>query len=161
MDIDRKGKWNTWGKWAASYTVEAALVFPILFSTLVFLLFLTFYAHDIVVQKAICYETALEAVHGGMIEDTGTIRCIRLSEEELLEYAQKRLLAGIIDGKERKISINLKEKEKLVSIEEQVYAEAVCEECDTADFIRTIHRIQEIKEKVKKELIQTEGEHDK
>lgn len=161
IGMNIKRRWDIWGKWAASYTVEAALVFPILFSVLVFLLFLTFYAHDVVVQKAVCYETALEAVHGGVIEDTGTIRCIRLSEEELFEYAQKRLSVGIIDGKKRRISINQKEKETLVSVEEQVYAEAICEELNTADFIRNIHRMQEVKEKVKKELIQIEGEYGK
>mgnify|MGYP001099980552 CR=1 FL=1 len=150
-----------WGRWKASYTIEAALVFPILFSTLVFLLFLTFYAHDVVVQKAVCYGTALEAVHGGVIEDTGMIRCVRPSREELFTYAQKRLLAGIIDGKERKISINLKEKEKVVYIKGQVYAEAVCEERNTADFIRNIRRIQTVKEKVKEELVQAKGEHGK
>ncbi len=148
-------------RWEASYTVEAALVFPVLFSALVFLLFLTFYAHDVVVQKAVCYETALEAVHGGILEDTGMIRCIRLSEEELFHYAQKRLDAGIIDGKERRITVNLEEKEKLIKIEGQVYAKAVCEELHMADFIRNIHRIQTVKERVKEELTSAEKAHGK
>lgn len=135
-------------RWDASYTIEAALVFPILFSVFVFLLFLTFYAHDVVVQKAVCYETALEAVHGGILEDAGVIRYIRPSEEELFTYAQKRLLAGVIDGKDRRISMELKEKEKQVKIEGEVSTKAVCEERYTADFIRMVHRIQTIKERV-------------
>lgn len=145
-------KWEKCGRWRASYTVEAALVFPVLFSILVFLLFITFYAHDVVVQKAVCYETALEAVHGGGIEDTGKIRCIRPSEEELFEYARGRILAGIIDGRERNISINLGEKEKQVCIEEREYSEAVCEGLDTAAFIRNVHRVRMMAEKVKEEL---------
>lgn len=152
---------RVWGRWKASYTIEAALLFPMLFFILVFLLFITFYAHDVVVQKAVCYETALEAVHGGEIEDTGRIRCIRPSEEELLLYAQGRILAGIIDGRERKISINLKEKEKQVCIEEREYSEAICEELDTAAFIRNVHRIRIMTERVKEELTPAEKGHDK
>lgn len=150
-----------WGRWKASYTVEAALVFPILFMVLVFLLFLTFYAHDVVVQKAVCYETALQAVHGGEIEDTGTIRCIRPSEEELYQYAQKRVLGGMIDGKERKILVNRKDKKKWICIEESVYSEAVCEDLDTPNFIRNVHRIQAIAKTVKEELTQAGEGYDK
>ena len=153
--------WEIKGRWRASYTIEASLVFPILFSVLVFLLFLIFYAHDIVVQKAVCYETALEAVHGGEIEDTGTIRCIRPSEEELFGYAQRRISAGIIDGKERKIFVNLKEKKKWIGIEGQEESEAICEELDTPDFIRNIRRIQAVAKTVKEEFTQMGEGNDK
>lgn len=149
------------GRWRASYTIEASLVFPILFSVLVFLLFLIFYAHDIVVQKAVCYETALEAVHGGEIEDTGTIRCIRPSEEELFRYVQKRISAGIIDGEERRIFVNLREKKKLIHIEGKEDSEAICEELDTPNFIRNIHRIQTAAKTVKEKLTQMGEGHDK
>lgn len=148
-------------RWKGSYTIEAALVFPTLFSILVFLLFITFYAHDVAVQKAICYETALEAVHGGVIEDTGRTRCIRPSKEELFLYAQGRVLAGIIDGKKRRISINLGEKEKLVCIEEREYSKASCEETDTADFIRKVRRMRVVADTVKEELTPAEKGHDK
>lgn len=149
------------GKWRASYTVEASLVFPIIFFVFVFLLFLTFYAHDVAVQKAVCYETVLEAVHGGEIEDTGTIRCIRPFEEELFEYAQKRISRGIINGKERRIFVDLKEKKKLVSIEEKEYSEAICEELDAPNFIRRIRRIRTAAEIVKEELTQMGDGYDK
>ena len=153
--------WGVRDRWHASYTIEASLVFPIIFLVLVFLLFLTFYAHDVVILKAICYETVLKAVHGGEIEDTGTIRCIRPSEEELFEYAQKRISGGVIDGKERRIFINLKEKRKLVGVEEREYSEAICEELDTPDFIRSVHRIQTAAKMVKEELTQMGEGHDK
>lgn len=149
---------RAWGNWKASYTVEAAMVFPILFAALVFLLFLTYYAHDIVVQKAICYETALEALYGGSVEDSGTVRCIRPSVEELSDYANKRLLAGIISGSERTVIMNLTKKEKQVRIEGRKVSEAVCEERDTSDFIRKVRRIRIMAEMVKKELSKDSGE---
>lgn len=149
---------KTWGNWKASYTVEAAMIFPILFAALVFLLFLTYYAHDVVVQKAICYETALEAVHGGSVEDSGAVRCIRPSTEELFDYAQKRLLAGIIDGKERTITMELTKQEKQVRVEGREFSEAVCEERDTPELIRKVRRIRTMAEIVKEELTKGSGE---
>lgn len=151
---------RVWGKWKASYTVEAAMVFPILFAAMVFLLFLTFYSHDIVVQKAVCYETALEAVYGGTVEDYGTVRCIRPSAEELSVYAEKRVNAGIIDGRERTILLNLTEKEKQVCIEGREYSEAVCEDRDTSSLLQKVRRIRIMADMVKEELTKGTGEED-
>lgn len=149
---------RAWGNWKASYTVEAAMVFPILFAALVFLLFLTYYAHDVVVQKAICYETALEAVHGGSVEDSGAVRCIRPSIEELSDYAQKRILKGMIGGKEQTVAVNLTKKEKQICIEGRELSEAVCEERDTPGLIRKVRRIRTMAETVKEELTKSSGE---
>jgi len=138
-------------RWKASYTVEASMIFPIIFLVLVFLLFMTFYSHDIAVQKAVCYEAAIEAVHGGIVEDTGTTRCVRPSKEELMDYAQKRLSAGTIDGKVREVSVILKEEKKQVQITGEKKSNAVCEETNAPDFLRNMRKLQKMAEKVKEQ----------
>lgn len=56
----RIGTWlREWGAWKGSYTVEAALVLPIVLFVLAALLILAFYVHDRGVLQSLACETAV------------------------------------------------------------------------------------------------------
>ena len=46
---------------SASYTIEAALVFPLIMGVIVFLIYISFFLHDRAVMKSCAYQAALKA----------------------------------------------------------------------------------------------------
>lgn len=128
-------------EYKASYTVEASLVLPIVFSTVLFLIFIGFYVHDIFIQTAVCYEIALEATYGGELTEGGQVECIRKTENVLNTYARNRIKVSVIDGKERTVSVTRSEKENKVYISGKSESKAVCENRDTPEFLRKVKRI--------------------
>ncbi len=60
-----------------SYTVEAALIFPMIMGIIVFIIYMSFYLHDMSVMKSCAYQAALKA------------SLIRSSEADMQTEAQK------------------------------------------------------------------------
>lgn len=137
-----------------SYTVEAAFVLPFLFLLMLGFLQLAFSVHDRVVQKAVCYETALEAAYGGSINKNGWDGyLVRPQGKELEIYGKERAKAGIIGGKKQEIRVAYHGDEIQILAEGEVKMQAAAEQAGTANFLRKVRSVMKLAEEVKQEII--------
>ncbi|MBO5550729.1 MAG: pilus assembly protein [Lachnospiraceae bacterium] len=90
-------------RFKASYTVEAALIFPFIMGVMVFIIYISFYLHDRAVMKSCAYQAALK---GSLIRSSTS--AMENEARKAAEYNIEGLLLAT-DGLSTEIRISGKE----------------------------------------------------
>ena len=83
-----------------SYTIEAALIFPFIMGTVVFLIYMSFFLHDRAVMKSCAYQAALK----GSLIRTGGGDMVREAEKAAAYNIEGLLL--MTEGLQTKVSLS-------------------------------------------------------
>ena len=132
---------------SGSYTIEAALVFPFIMGVIVFIIYISFFLHDMTVMKSCAYQAALK---GSLIRTS--ISDMEEEAEKAAQYNIKDLLLATddlktevrISGKDIKVSYSgtLRIPEgllfmKIVGIDRiEIKGEGTAHQKDAIEFIR-------------------------
>ena len=90
-----------------SYTIEAALVFPLIMGVIVFLIYMSFFLHDMAVMKSCAYQAALK----GSLIRTSTFDM----ETEAQKAAEYNIRGLLLATEEVKTDVSVSGKKVTVS----------------------------------------------
>lgn len=123
----------------ASYTIEAALILPMVFITILAVIFLAFYVHDNTVLNQIAFETAF---WGARNPETTSDERIKAFMEGRLERALTSSTAGQCEIKRNKnkieVIINAKYEGAFLKKHRRIVKKQSVQEPEAADYIRRI-----------------------